>query len=361
MNNFKGVVLLTESQYNELKENGRITIDDVEYFFDDDYLYVTPSANKSPIIDKVSPTSNTIGEVGQLYLDTTAQKLYICVAINKDDELDTIEYVWHEVGGDSGVSQEDFNKLVNNEIQIVNAYNSVAIGGANEGKSLPSYANYGVAIGYNADISSIGSISIGRDATSSGSFVTTIGYQADGSNYAGNIAIGFQAIISDDVKPCIQLGRGTNNTDYSLQIYSDNIYNYNTHTLTVQNIELNGEDLASKLGGNAKKYQHNLNISSGYSTMFVSLVTDSNTAIDSISELSNALYTNYGTSHISCSGSYKTSANDTLKIVQGIRTSNGTDIILYYINITTNGTLDFSLLNGVQSMLSISSDTVVDL
>ena len=41
----------------------------------------------------------------------------------------------------------------------------------------------------------------------------------------------------------IQLGAGSNTKEKTLQIYSDNIYNANSHTLTVQNIELNGVDV----------------------------------------------------------------------------------------------------------------------
>lgn len=45
----------------------------------------------------------------------------------------------------------------------------------------------------------------------------------------------------------IQLGTGTNTQAKTLQIYNDNIYNANTHTLTVQNISLNNADLETEL------------------------------------------------------------------------------------------------------------------
>ena len=47
----------------------------------------------------------------------------------------------------------------------------------------------------------------------------------------------------------IQLGTGTNSTAKTLQVYDDNIYNANTHTLSATNIKLNGTDLATTLSG----------------------------------------------------------------------------------------------------------------
>ena len=52
----------------------------------------------------------------------------------------------------------------------------------------------------------------------------------------------------------IQLGTGTNYKEKSLQVYDDNIYDANTHTLTVKNIELNGEDINNLLGGDLDKH-----------------------------------------------------------------------------------------------------------
>ena len=60
------------------------------------------------------------------------------------------------------------------------------------------------------------------------------------------IAIGINA--QTDAARAIQLGTGTNTTANSLQIFGDNIYKADTHTITVQNIELNGVDLGTLLG-----------------------------------------------------------------------------------------------------------------
>ena len=54
------------------------------------------------------------------------------------------------------------------------------------------------------------------------------------SNASGGFSAGSGAECSIDA---IQLGAGTNSTPKSLQVYDDNIYNAETHTLTVQKIE----------------------------------------------------------------------------------------------------------------------------
>ena len=55
------------------------------------------------------------------------------------------------------------------------------------------------------------------------------------------------------IEDCIQLGQGRNLKDKTLQVYDDNIYNANTHTLTVKNIELDGEDIKDKIGAGGTK------------------------------------------------------------------------------------------------------------
>lgn len=47
------------------------------------------------IVESVAPTTETIGVVGQFYLDTTTKKLYQCVEV---DEA-TPSYTWQKVGG----------------------------------------------------------------------------------------------------------------------------------------------------------------------------------------------------------------------------------------------------------------------
>lgn len=51
------------------------------------------------IIEEVTPSTETVGVVGQLYLDTVEKKLYQCVSITTEtvDEVETISYEWEEI------------------------------------------------------------------------------------------------------------------------------------------------------------------------------------------------------------------------------------------------------------------------
>ena len=90
-------------------------------------------------------------------------------------------------------------------------------------------ANAGGAAGYQADTNEGGAV--GSGAVSGNGF--SGGYNAKtGTSYSNAV-------------DAIQLGTGTNSTVHSLQIYDDNIYNADTHTLTVDNIELNGTELTT--------------------------------------------------------------------------------------------------------------------
>lgn len=143
----------------------------------------------------------------------------------------TTEGSWDALGGKGGtidltgyVTTEDFNKLVNNETQITRPNGGFIAGGGQQrttkgiveiGNGANAYGEFGVALG---TISNAGELSV------------SIGYYAKSTNNA------------------IQLGNGDNRKTKTLQIVDDNIYNYGTHTLTVQNIELNGVDLGAQLG-----------------------------------------------------------------------------------------------------------------
>lgn len=191
-----------------------------------------------------APTTTTVGAVGQFYLDTTNKKLYQCMSITTEtvDEVDTNVYEWTNLS-ESGVSQTDFDNLVNNITQIqARDDNSFKIGGASVANSST------VAIGKNADGGANLSVVIGRNTEVSGSQQVAIGYKAKTGFNAGSIAIGSNAQLGHSVSG-IQLGSGTNNTTQTLQIHNDNIYNYNTHTLTVNNIEQNGNPVYAVLQG----------------------------------------------------------------------------------------------------------------
>ena len=146
-----------------------------------------------------------------------------------DERVTTLE----TSGG--GVSQEDFDSLqeqVNahetNSPQYVFGSKNVVVGGVIPEGGSNNYQN--VAVGNASTVSSSSGVAIGNNAQSKSNSAIAIGNAAK--------ATGFMSI---------QLGSNTNSTAYTFQLWGDNIYNWNTHTLTVQNIELNGEDLNSKL------------------------------------------------------------------------------------------------------------------
>lgn len=128
----------------------------------------------------------------------------------------------------TGVSQEDFDALVNNETQIVNDDNTFKAGGTRNLKVNPLSA---VIIGNDADSANFG-VAIGRQAT---------------NNLNASIAIGNKSKTNQYY--AIQLGEGTNSTLHSLQIEDDNIYKTDTHTLTVNNIEQDGNPVYAVLQG----------------------------------------------------------------------------------------------------------------
>lgn len=140
-----------------------------------------------------APDSTITAEIGQFYLDIAAKILYQYVGTNE----------WQVVGG---VSQEDFDKLVNNTTKIARSDGQFQAGTGSQGQ--------GNAIGRNSNAT---------------------------NHY--NVAMGSEA--NANFPKTIQLGTGMNNTANSLQIFDKNIYNHSTDTLTVQNIELNGKHLKS--------------------------------------------------------------------------------------------------------------------
>ena len=147
----------------------------------------------------------------------------------------TTENTWDALGGIGGevdlsgyVTTEEYNKLVNNDVQISSGGTSLKLGGAD-------VSGDGIAIGKGSKSVSGVDIAIGTNAI------------ANPSNESGyHIAIGYNAKSSSNKS--IQIGTGNNQRANTLQIYNDNIYNHSTHTLTVQNIELNGVDLGTQLG-----------------------------------------------------------------------------------------------------------------
>ena len=118
-----------------------------------------------------------------------------------------------------------------------------------EGASFTPTTGYGVTIGHNATSDSVNVVAVGQTISNTGKGNVLIGTGNTIQGCGRSIAIGFNSsIYADstngdniaiggnlgDTNKAIQLGAGTNNTDNTLQIFNDNIYNHETHTLTVQ-------------------------------------------------------------------------------------------------------------------------------
>lgn len=142
---------------------------------------------------------------------------------------------WDALGGEmtviQGVSQEDFDNLVNNVTQIKSSKNNFMAGGSHANNN----GNYNVAIGHQTQLGiNDSSVVIGRNSS---------------STMQSSVAIGHSAGVRGVGSFGIQIGRGTNSTPNSFQVNNDNIYKSDTHTLTVQNAEINGTPAYGVLSG----------------------------------------------------------------------------------------------------------------
>jgi hypothetical protein len=219
MSRFKGVTYLTDEQYATLIANGTLTVDGVTINYDQDMLYVTPQAESGGVSKE---------EFNKLLNNTTYIKPNSKGTIIVGSTAETVTATY-AVGIGASVSVENGSVAIGNGADCLSGQTGgVAIG---DGSSV----GYGVAIGSGASSGNSGT-AIGRGAKAPKDKCVAIGgtevRPAKANGTSGNI----------------QIGSGTNETDYTVQIEGDNIYNYNTHTLTVQNIELNGEDLTTELG-----------------------------------------------------------------------------------------------------------------
>ena len=142
------------------------------------------------------------------------------------------------------VITENINNIINNVTKIENSSGGGSVGAL-------SNTDTGGAVGHGAiAISGGGAVGSGANTQNGGG---AVGASASCSGSGG--AIGFDARTSNGFAggmmaktvnsnnsgiDAIQLGTGTNSTEKTLQIYNDNIYNANTHTLTVENAQIDG-------------------------------------------------------------------------------------------------------------------------
>ena len=166
---------------------------------------------------------------------------------------------------------DDINKILNNTSIIANSNGGFKSGVAHSGSVVD--VTSGGAVGNLAKTTSGGSIGNNAETTSGGAVgneansglggaigdnaVTTSGGSVGNGAISG---LGFSGGRNAKVRltdandnttgiDAIQLGAGTNQTAKTLQVYDDNIYNANTHTMSVQNLEVNGQNIDDKIDG----------------------------------------------------------------------------------------------------------------
>lgn len=223
----------------------------------------------------VDPTSETVGAVSQFYLNTTDKKLWQCVAVTTDESTSTTSYEWQSVGGGMAiltgtdkptettvgeVGQMYLRKDTSTGLRYIwictgtrqSKYMWENIGGGNSingtfvaGGAHPSNMGGTIAIGKNSS-SITGGIIIGGNGQVGNGIV--LGNNATCNSDYAMVINPDSSFSKATATKAIQIGAGTNSIANTLQIRDDNIYNMDTHTLTVQNIELNGVDLGTLLG-----------------------------------------------------------------------------------------------------------------
>lgn len=246
----KGYVNLTHTNNSAIEEVSQ-KIDEIQ----DDYVtkdtteltnYYTKSQTytKEEVDNKTTNVYRAKGSV-QTYQDLPTENnqvgdVYNVIEAYEDYPAGT-NFVWTDtstwdaLGGEisiiQGVSQEDFDNLVNNEIQIKSSKNNFMAGGSLANNN----GNYNVAIGHQTHLGiNDSSVVIGRNSS---------------STMQSSVAIGHSASVHGSGSFGIQLGQGINSTPNSFQVNGDNIYKSNTHTLTVQNAEINGTPAYGVLSG----------------------------------------------------------------------------------------------------------------
>lgn len=194
-------------------------------------------------------TNNIVLLAGEIGIESDTNKFKVGNGTSTWNELD---YAGGETGSIININgqpqstinfdsdpQTQIDNIVNNTTLIQNndnggfsaGYNSVTYGGGAVGADANSM--YGGAVGYTA-FTENGS-AIGDNAKS-----TNGGAVGQGARTSNGFAGGYDAkTVSDGLNiDAIQLGTGTNAQTKTLQVYDDNIYNANTHTLNSTNANI---------------------------------------------------------------------------------------------------------------------------
>lgn len=159
--------------------------------------------------------------------------------------------------------QTQIDNIANNTTIIKNSvkgFNAGEFASAGQGGAVGwySYTETGFSGGSNSNSNNGGAIG-NSSVTDSGGAV------GSGASSGVGFSGGYNAKVSHingAFIDAIQLGTGTNTTEKSLQIYDDNIYNASTHTLTVQNATVGGNevDTIEAQGTNYIRYSNGIQI-----------------------------------------------------------------------------------------------------
>lgn len=233
------------------------------------------------LISTIQTSSNYL-RVGEITTEKISPELdaeiYIENVINPDDNLVQTNFTFKlpsggtavKVGGEiqssinvvqetgestkDVMSQNAVSNIINNTTLIKNSDGGFAGGlrasaGGGGAVGGGATASVGGAVGVRASATVGGAIGADAVATSGGAvgvyastdFGGAVGQSAKaGMGFAGGYLA--KAVDSDgNGIDAVQLGRGTNNTRHSLQVYDDNIYNADIHTLAVQNATVGGK------------------------------------------------------------------------------------------------------------------------
>lgn len=135
--------------------------------------------------------------------------------------------------------QTQITNITSNANKIKNTYGGFAAG-------QNSTATYGIAVGNGANTTS--GVALGGNA-SAGDGVAVGKSAVTGDGFAGGKEAKTTS-ASGVAIDAVQLGTGTNIQEKTLQVYSDNIYNANTHTLSADALTLSGSFTAlTNVGG----------------------------------------------------------------------------------------------------------------
>lgn len=214
---------------------------------DDNTQYSLSGAQVKDLAAKVNnlktnagtPTTSTVGTVGQLLADTTNGKLYICTAIVPGTDPDPDTYTWSEVGG-SGVNVVQTTGTSTTDVMSQDATTSMVYSDPSARKKIRigynSKADYdyqvsigapcnintttpATAIGYNAYVSGNYSMAIGTDNPRvTADRATALGHNAS-VTANGGVAVGSGASAQQQGEFNIGSGNiyyGYNNTNYRL-------------------------------------------------------------------------------------------------------------------------------------------------